>query len=388
MSASRPASFSRAAALTVAALAVASLGTAALASPRLPGASRTTAVAVPWRQAGPGWAIAEYSASVFVVGQPSMDKPGVTTLYLISRTGAKYAFYSWPKSQFPNWTVVDWSGDRQRVLVEASGSPDNRYEQISLATGKVVSRFHLAVGVHVESYTRPSGLNVLATRPGAAVEQVVRYDQTGRLARVLATGARLRSAIDSPDGTSVIVGETGGLERVGNLGGHARQLSPPIPVEECHPVRWWTATIVLGSCLGMHTSRPRLWLFPVNGGPVKALTPQRTSPSPDLGDLDGWQVSHQRLLYLQAIGACGTEMIVRQWRNGTAHVINVPFTSGDNRVVTGVGDRLLVWGKHPCGPGGALLWYNPGDNVVNFILRAVHNVVGVMSWAPYGRPLS
>jgi hypothetical protein len=372
---------------------VAGAGTAAaLASPRQVGAGRSAAVAVPWRQAGPGWAIAEYSASVFVVGQPTQDKPGVTTLYLTSRTGAKYPFFTWPKSQFPNWTVVDWSGDRQRVLVEAFGSPDNRYEQISLATGKIVSRFHLPATVQVQSYTRPNGLNVLAMRPqrGAAL-QVVRYDLSGRLARVLTTSRLPLTAIDSPDGASVIAGEAGGLERVSNLGGHAKKMSPPIPVLECQPVRWWTTSTVLGSCLGLRTSRPRLWLFPVNGGHVAALTPQRTSPSPDLGDLDGWQVSHQRVLYLQAIGAfgaCGTETIMRQWRNGTAHVVNVPFTSGDNRIVTGVGDRLLVWGKHPCGPGGALLWYNPGDNVVNFILRAVNNVVGVTSWAPYGRPLA
>jgi hypothetical protein len=364
---------------------------AALAAPAQHSAGRSTAAAVPWRKASLGWAIAEYSASVFVPGQPSMDKPGVTTLYLTSPTGAKYAFYSWPKSQFPAWTVVDWSGDRQRVLLEAFGAAGkpNRFEQVSLATRKVVSAFTEPSGVTMLSYTRPNGLNLLGTHVHGLTIHVVRYDLTGKAQVVLASRAILDSAIDSPNGTSVIIGTATGLEQVSNTGGRIKALKPPVAVHVCSPVRWWTARTVLAFCFarGPHPF-PRLWLFPVGGGKVTALTPQRLGHGPDFGDLAAWRLSDGLYLQGQGIAGCGTSIIMRQWRNGSAHLMNVPFTAGDNRIVTGLGGQLLVWGKHPCGSGGALLWYNPGTSAVTFILRAVHNVVGVTSWSPYGRPLT
>jgi hypothetical protein len=60
-------------------------------------------------------------------------------------------------------------------------------EQISLATGAVVSRFSLPGDVLPAEHTRPRGTSLLASgfgsRPG-----IFRYDLTGHLQRTLATG--------------------------------------------------------------------------------------------------------------------------------------------------------------------------------------------------------
>jgi len=42
---------------------------------------------VPWRRAGPGWSVVEYSAASL-----SSAKPGKTSYYLVSPKGRKHAF--------------------------------------------------------------------------------------------------------------------------------------------------------------------------------------------------------------------------------------------------------------------------------------------------------
>jgi hypothetical protein len=180
--------------------------------------SGSSAVAVPWRLAGQGWSVVEDSAAS--LGGAAKAK---TVFYLVNPKGRKYPFYVTPTATaYPALTLLDWSGDRRRILVyrEAGSSTPTVVEQISLATGAVVSRFKLPAGALPEGYTRPSGTSVLAvgfSRPG-----IYRYDLTGGLQRVLARGTRLGipKTLDSPSGTFLLAGTVTRLLRISSAAAH------------------------------------------------------------------------------------------------------------------------------------------------------------------------
>jgi hypothetical protein len=120
---------------------------------------------VPWRQAGPGWSVVEYSVSAgSATHQPAKSS---TILSLVSPQGRKFPFYVSPEPAnrgIPD--LIDWSGDRQRVLVQQGRSADAQefwYEQISLATGAVLTRFKLPERIFPIGFTRPAGASLLVT---------------------------------------------------------------------------------------------------------------------------------------------------------------------------------------------------------------------------------
>ena len=49
--------------------------------------------AVPWRKVGPGWALADYSATSTGLSGPL--KLGPTTLYLVDPMGGRYSLITW-----------------------------------------------------------------------------------------------------------------------------------------------------------------------------------------------------------------------------------------------------------------------------------------------------
>jgi hypothetical protein len=364
---------SRLAGLALVAATVAAGGTALAAPSARP--AKPTAL-VPLSQVGLGWSIAEYSTAPV----PPKKGNGVTALYAVSPQGKKYKFYSWPArplSSTSNYYVVDWSGDKQRVLVTNSFG---KYEQISLVTGKVIDSFKLPATVSAISYTRPDGLNVLTT--GTDGIGARRYDFTGKLQQVLATKGF--NSIEAPDGTSVIVGTNSGIEQVSNSGVLIKQLHPTVSVDGCYPLRWWTASTVLADCNAKHgPSLPRLWLFPVNGGQATALTAQRSGHDKDQGDLDAWKLSSG--VYTQAAIACGVVAIAKQ----SGQLDNPPSLHfGSYTIITGHGSSLLVQADSGCSPGASLLWYNPSSKKVSWVFHTPGKVIGVEAVVPFGRPLS
>ena len=110
------------------------------------------------------------------------------TLYLISPAGHRYQLHRWAATKNPLY-LIDWSGDKTRALLydQASG----RLEQLTLATGRVS---HISLPTRVSSFTdqlhpaRRAGPARLPAGPAAAA-QLVRLSLTGRLVKVLATGA-------------------------------------------------------------------------------------------------------------------------------------------------------------------------------------------------------
>jgi hypothetical protein len=342
----------------------------ALASP-----SAHKAPAAP--KVGPGWSIAEYSAAQVPMKH---EKKGKTTLYLVSPQGKKTAFFTFPAS-IPNlntFNLVDWSGDGQRVLVQ---NAKNQFEQISVPGGKVVNRFTIPAldGVSAYSYTRPHGEAILTPNPDFT--GVRRYDTSGHLQIVLSkTG---NGAIDSPDGTSVIVGTKTGLEVISNSGGVVRKLKVPAGNSFCSPVRWWTSKTILAACSVKSPASIRLWLFPAKGGKVTALTPKRNPKGQDQGDIDAWKLSSGT--YTQALGACGVEFVATL----AGKQVKIPGdTSPSDHIVTGQGASLLVQPGEGCSEGAGLLWFNPRTKHVTWVLRAPKNIIGVEFTIPFGRPLS
>ena len=126
---------------------------------------------------------------------------------------------------------------------------------------------------------------------------------------------------------------------------------------------------------------PRLWLVPASGARPAAITPQRSGDSPDLGDLDAWQLSSG--LYLQGAGPCAVLQIFRQAANGSIRLVKVPGTAGDNAVLTALGSRLLVQAPLSCEGSNSLLWFNPGTRAEQWLIRAPANVTGVAVAIPF-----
>jgi hypothetical protein len=120
----------------IAALAAAGMliagATASLAS----GQHRTAAAVpagVPWHQVGPGWVLAQYSKS-----RPGGGHSGPETLDLISPSGTSYQLASWPDNLTAP-SLLSWSPDGTRALLQVPAGNNIVYEQMTLATG-VVSR--------------------------------------------------------------------------------------------------------------------------------------------------------------------------------------------------------------------------------------------------------
>ncbi len=355
-----------------------------LLSAALGTASASTALAVPrahpaapWTKAGPGWAVVQYSTGTSVIGKPERDKPGRETLYLVSPQGTKYPFYSWkPARTGATPFVIDWSGDRQRVLLKSqvTYSAPVELEQVSLATGKVIGKFSLPPDVRPIGYTKPDGLNLLAIGEGG---QLIRFDLNGHRQKVLGQADKhFGDALYTPDGTEVIAASSHGLEGVSNAGGIVRHWTAPRSIAECDPVRWWAAGTVLARCFPKREASWRLWLFNLADGRVKPLTSASTSVPQE----DGWQV-HGRL-YLNVVTGC--QAIDQVGPGDLVRPLPVPGDAGA-LVVAPAGARLVVLGQRNCNAGESLFWFDPVHRSIKYLFHATGATVGVVEVAPFGQ---
>ena len=348
-------------------------GTAASAEPATTSHAATIAQAagVPWSHVGPGWVLAQYTTAA-----PEGGKAGPVTLYLISPGGARYQLARWPDSRTAPGLVA-WSPDGKRALFQVFSGKGGA-EQLILATGRK-STFVMQGNATPIGYTTPRGLNIVGTRPSGNGFAEGRYSLSGRLLQSLGSGRALYTL----SGTEFAAGARHGIKLVSNRGSLIRQL--PVPgtsANTCGPVRWWNSRTILASCEPPGTGPQRLWLVPVSGVRPKALTPPRNpARSGDFGDLDAWRLPSG--LYLQAAGACGVLHIYRQARNGSIKLVTVPHTSGDNRVLTARGSRLLVQAPTDCVGSVSLLWYNPATQAEQWLIRPPAHVIGVTVAIPF-----
>ncbi len=349
------------------------LGLGAVPAVASPAAHQTPKV--PWNKAGPGWAVVQYSTG-------TLSKSGSGYLYLTSPQGKKYRIFEWKKQPPVPEALVDWSGDRQRVLVSSQfdATAADNVEQISLVTGKVITKFSWPGNVFPIGYTKPDGLNILAIRQLGMQWQLQRYNLQGQLQKVLASGDYPDpDVIYSPDGVSLIAGTIPGLEEISNAGGVTARFTVPGKVELCDPVRWWNATTVLTECLmEPHVvTLGRLWLVNVKTGKVRPLS----SAAKHASQAGAWQLTSG--LYMQDENdTC--EFIAQQYRDGSTHLVKVPGSNGDI-VATGVGARLLVETQSDCGRvGTSLVWFNPKTKSVSDVLRTTGHTIGVQAVVAFG----
>jgi hypothetical protein len=340
------------------------------------GATAQARAAVPWSKVGPGWELAEYDAG-------PAGKTAPVTLYLISPAGVRYSMHTWSGRGMTPYLIA-WSGDKTRALLGLLGS---QYEQVNLKTGKLTTG-KLAGQAQPTGYTLPGGQNILGVTEGFSSGRttgtVARYSLAGKLLKVLTGGVDENIAVYAPNGTALAVSGPKGLELVSNAGGVIRSLPVPNTAASlgCDPSRWRNPTTVLAECLAKGKVAPRLWLVPTNGKKPVALTPQRGSAGPDLGDIGAWQLSSG--LYVQGLTGCGTMEIFKQAANGTIKQVNVPNTSNDNNVVvTALGPRLLVHAQTECPGSSSLLWFNPATHAEQWLLHAPAKDAGVIGVVAY-----
>jgi len=344
------------------------------------GAGETgTRAQVPWAKIGPGWVLAEYSASV-VPDSAAKPRLGPVSLYLIDPAGGRYLMYRWASRRglsLPD--LIDWSPDGSRALVEQA--PDSTHnapmvvKQITLATGKVAT-FHVPWNVYPQAYANPDGQAMLATSGDQQVK-LIRYCLTGRRGPELANSADLGFA--QSDGGTVAVSAKDGIDLVNATGTIIRRLTVPgaQAAGGCGPVRWWSAGTVLAAC-----PQHGLWLIPADGATPRHLSPARNGHGVDpYGDAGAWELPSG--LYLQAVGACSQVYIVRQLPTGHVEAVNIPGTHGNNnRIIGSLGTRLLVQAQTGCPGSDSLLWFDPATRAVQMLLPAPHDVIGVFAAIP------
>jgi hypothetical protein len=349
------------------------------------------ASAIPWESVGPGWFVALWGPHAAVYPGPGITKweQQRTTLFLVDPRGGRYLIGSFPAPSL--YQLYDWSGDGRRALIgtsTAGAQPKSRVEEIDLATGKILSQFTSSgpgsFGTWYQ-FTRPKGLALLrSSQDSNGVISVARLSLSGGAQQYYPTSRPvIASANDamlpSLDGTELVLAADTGLALFANNGTFLREIGPP--TRACSPERWWGPTDLVASCQSLavnSNAAPALWLVPTTGGVPSQLTFPK---APDYGDVNGWRVGNA--IYLQALGACGTEFLARRLPNGTTKQVSVPKAANDERVIGASSSQIALQAVLGCGGGQSLFWFDPGTAKETPLLGPPLNGGGVLTALPY-----
>ena len=172
--------------------------------------------------------------------------------------------------------------------------------------------------------------------------------------------------MSTPDGTQLVLGSDVGLVMMGNDGTVGQTLSNPPGMAGCSPVRWWdgtAATTLLASCSN-NENQAQLWLTPMDGEAPTALT----APNGEVYPEDAWQLPAGT--FVQTVSQCGDMVLAKLNADGTSSPVAVPDTDPKKSIqVIGVsGEDLIVRGFPSCGPGEALIDYDPAANTSTVLL--------------------
>ena len=256
---------------TVAAAAAASRPSAAPAAASatpavLPAGRQGSAASIPWSEVGPGWLLSEWYPK-------AGNSP--TTLFLVDPLGGRYAVTTGTAT--PGGMLVGWSGDGRRALFEGSAGPNTTLTVFQLQSGKS-GTFSIGSGDEGQvGFTQPDGLGIIVggTALGTLTSTPVytpvrRFDLQGALeytypGSFAQAGHVLGDYLYSPDGTELVISATRGLEVVTNEGQPVRYVPISPEAQNCQPMRWWAASVVLASCTVPNSGISLLWLVPMNG---------------------------------------------------------------------------------------------------------------------------
>ena len=347
------------------------------ASPKSARGDESAIEAIPWNDVGPGWTLATWTMDPYIPGNPpATDKPTNetdTTLYLVGPSGDRY-----PITTFPSHgdgygpQLVDWSGDGERALINDRSVQPPTTIIVDVQTGEQTVVPITADDRFDPRFTLPSGEALLLTHDnGSQPPTLERVDMDGQREQLYPTD-KLGSTfagdfLSTPDGTQlVLASDAGSVVVMGNDGTVGRTLSVP-GANSCDPVRWWdgeTGATLLAHCNSDLMDQPQLWLIPIDGGAPTALT----APNTQEGEGNAWQVAAGT--FVQAASQCSTYVLEKLNADGTTSPVNVPGTDpGGSIFVMGIsGDDLIVRAAVSCGPGEALVDYDPAANTSTVLL--------------------
>jgi TolB protein len=355
--------------------AASSAGGAAYAAPL------ARSAAVPWRQVGPGWALAISWPGI--IGSSGPRRAAVPVLYLYSPAGTRYRLFRWPRTKLPP-VLLDWSGDKTRALVSTgSGALD----QIVLAKGEV-SHLRLPRQAQPIGYTRPTGQEVLTSQsvgPHFSHFRLARYHLDGKLAQVLTSVADGDTTLYSSSGAELAVNAPHGIWMISNNGGIRRRLPVPGAGAGCNPSRWWNGATILAYCKAASKARSRLWLVPAAGAKPRPLTAQYGKNSIDPGDFGAWSVRGS--LYLNAQAPSGRQLIFRRTAGRPLRPISVPHVPPSDLIVATHGSRLLIIAFQDCSTHASLLWLNPVTGQEQLLINARPALAGVLGEVSFDQPV-
>ncbi|HEY7054054.1 MAG TPA: hypothetical protein VH496_18260 [Mycobacterium sp.] len=366
---------------------------------------------IPWKQVGPGWILATWSAAPGLnPGQtPPSGQPAVApvTLFLLDPVGGRFKVTTFalspptgPGDLGHTPFLADWSGDGRHALFEdfgagGSGPGSTAITDVDLTTGTKHTFTVDTEGVGA-GYSLPAGQAILLSTFNGSTRgwSLDRVDLSGNKQLTYPTD-RLGTAgkyngtyVESPDGTQVVLGTTTGMVVIGNDGVIGKRLLVPGTLTDCSPVRWWTSGVLLARCAG--SSASQLWRVPLDGGAPSAVTAVNTGQEdsgfgPDLGDTNAWQLPSGT--FLQSEGGCGSMFLSRLTPDLRTTKVTVPGVDPDNSVlVSGVSaDKLVLRATVGCGSGISALTYDPAANTTSVLLGPPVNGGGVQNAILYGR---
>lgn len=326
--------------------------------------------AVPWSRVGPGWLLAIWNRNKPVAPGERPPKGNVARpteyLFLVDPQGGRYLITTGIAS------IEDWSGNGRRALV----SNGTYLAQLNLSTGAISDTFvpphHNQLVFDSAGYSRPDGLAVLVQENNNDTYSVKRYSLSGTLqltypASFSKVGAYDGRALESPDGTQLVLSARGGFAIVANDGTVLNQITVAHG-DSCQPTRWWSTNVFVASCTTTGDYRPRLFEVPDNGGTAVPLTVEPRSEL-DQGDLNAWKVGTRT--YVQDAGPCGYEYLARVLPDHLTTPVAVPHVQqGQSVYVLGtLGARLaLQTTVAGCGGGESVLWFNPATSAERIVV--------------------
>lgn len=365
---------------------------------------------VPWDEVGFGWSVVLFDSSKAAPTGPGDVREGPVVLYLVSPTGERYEMAVWPPERRP-WSLVDATSSAALVVGTGATIDDTAWWHVDFASGAVAEIHGAGFPENTfgsgrsASLTRPSGANGVVYRSDGVVEWLERRAPDGTLLATVyeqpyTDWATSLAWIYHYDGTSLLVGHSGGIALVSNTASVLGELWVPMD-HHCEPVRWWDADTFLARCYGQgpgsapldefgnpHTFYGRLWLLETDGSEGSPLTEYPPDPPivVDFGYSDAWPAGTATLL--QWTGDCGAAQIAELQSDGLGAFlpISVPpsiVADGVRMVdVNVVAGLITVYGWQGCaGDVGALFVTDLEGIFVQELVPVIgdaRSVIGVM----------
>lgn len=325
---------------------------------------------IPWSLVGDGWTVALWSAT-----SPDTNHSDAVlqqTLFLIDPQGGRYRITSFSDKQR---YIADVSGDHERALVGGRSQAKAAMSEVDLRTG-AMSSVSVPSGANV-SYTKPLGKAVLVY----SSTLLERISLDGSVQHVFYPGPGLTgitpdSAMYSPDGATLVIGNEHGLTIVGNDGSNPHLVPSPHSAARCLPSRWWDTGVVLARCAAVVHGQPgmdQLWRIPVDGGTPVALTAPSDVHTAG-GDGSAWQM-HAGTFVAGEVGCGGGFIPLMLNSDGTTREVTITVPGATSLAVdlSGVtADWVFARINVTCQgiSGVALVRFDPGTSTTIMLFGA------------------